>query len=272
MTPQSPTAYPKLNALLQAFVENLQAALGDTLTGVYLQGSFAVGDFDPFSDVDFVVVVSQDLSPADVSALQAMHKTLWHRENRWAKRLEGSYFSQAVLRDASQTGRPLWYLDHGSQQLIESEHCNTLVVRWTLREYGLTLTGPPPTTLLDPIPVAALRREIYDVIVNWGQQILDAPETYNNVFYQRFIVLNFCRMLHDMRQGSPGSKVVSTAWAKDNLDPAWRGLIDRSWKRRGEPFVTVRQPADPDDYQHTLAFVRYIIDQARQYAQERDFV
>ncbi len=34
-----------------------------------------------------------------------------------------------------------------------------MVVRWVVREQGVTLAGPKPSTLVDPIPVTALRRE-----------------------------------------------------------------------------------------------------------------
>ena len=41
--------------------------------GAYLQGSFAVGDFDSDSDIDFIVVTADDLTPTDVAALTAIH-------------------------------------------------------------------------------------------------------------------------------------------------------------------------------------------------------
>jgi predicted nucleotidyltransferase len=50
-----PTPYVELNAVLRALVEGMQAALGDDFVSACLQGSFAVGDFDGDSDVDFVV-------------------------------------------------------------------------------------------------------------------------------------------------------------------------------------------------------------------------
>ncbi len=43
-------------------VESVQAALGDNFVGAYLHGSFAVGDFDQHSDVDFIIVVRTTLS------------------------------------------------------------------------------------------------------------------------------------------------------------------------------------------------------------------
>ncbi len=94
---------------------------------------------------------------------------------------------------------------------------------------------------------------------DWGQQILAEPEPYNNRFYQTYIVLNYCRMLHDLRTGRVGSKRAGAEWARVILDKSWTGLIDRAWNRR--PGSSTRQPADPADFKRTLEFVGYMIQQ-----------
>ncbi len=254
-----PTPYPELNAVLKDLVESVQVALGGNFLGAYLQGSFAVGDFDRHSDVDFIMVTQDELSNVQVSALQVMHARIFDLDCAWAQHLEGSYFPREVLRRPPVPGKLLWYLDNGSRELIESKHCNTLVVRWQVREHGIVLAGPPPATLVDPVPELALRREIYAVIHDWGGEILADPEHYNNRFYQGFIVLSYCRMLHSLYTGEVRSKRRGAEWAIANLDPAWAGLIDRSWATRPNPEVSVRQPADPQDLAATLDFVRYCL-------------
>ena len=260
-----PTPYPELNAVLQELVENMQSALGCSFLAACLQGSFAIGGFDIHSDVDFIVAVEDEFSDDQVDALQAMHARIYDLDCEWAKHLEGSYFPKEVLRDYSQRGRQLWYLDNGSRSLVRSEHCNSVVVRWTVREHGVALAGPSPETLVDPIPVEVLRQEIMETMNDWGQEILIDPERYSNRFYQTFIVLSYCRMLHDLHNGFPGSKRAGSEWAKATLDPSWRGLIDRTWAGRPDPAVSVRQPADPADMARTLEFVRTIIMTSRDY-------
>ena len=263
-----PTPYPALNDVLRELVDSIRAVLGDNFVGVYLQGSFAVGDFDDYSDADFIVATEDELSTPEVGALQVMHPHVRTLDNPWAQHLEGSYFPRDILRHAAHAGRPLWYLDHGSYNLIRSNHCNTVLVRWVVRDFGVPLAGPDPVTLIDPMPVSILRKEIHTTLTTWGQEILDAPSQYANRFYQAFIVLNYARMLHDLHLGVPGSKLAGAEWAKQALDPSWRGLIERSWHTR--PGSTIHQPADPADYAATLDFVRYTIDESTRFAADHD--
>jgi predicted nucleotidyltransferase len=262
----TPTPYSDLNAVLHELVTSMQATLGGSFVSACLQGSFAVGDFDRDSDVDFIVAVEEEMTPEQVQALNVMHERVYNLECPWAQHLEGSYFPKDILRYYSQLGKSLWYLEHGDRSLIRSDHCNSVVVRWTVREHGVLLAGGDPSSLIDPIPVEALRQEILSTMRDWGQKILNDPEPFRNRFYQSFIVLSYCRMLHDLRNGHAGSKRAGTEWAKGVLDPSWAGLIDRAWDGRPNPSVSVRQPADAEDFRLALEFIQYVTGAAIAYA------
>ena len=258
-----PTPYPDLNTVLAALLDRVQAVVADAFVGLYLQGSFAVGDFDEHSDVDFIVAMSRQLTAEQVAALNHLHDTLFEMPIPWARHLEGSYFPPDVLRDYARAGEPVWYVDHGARFVIESDHCNTALVRWVVREQGVTLAGPPPATLIDPVPVDVLRDEMRAVILDWGAEILANPEHFRNRFYQGFILLSYCRMLHDLINERPGSKLAGATWAKTHFDPAWHGLIDRAWDTRPDPATSVRTRPDPADFAATLDFVRLVMAEAR---------
>jgi len=256
------TAYSELNLVLRELVANVHQILGKNFVGAYLQGSFAVGDFDEHSDCDFVIVTNRELADTAVFKLQSMHRRIYVLGVAWAKHLEGSYFPKNVLKDYAHSGEQLWYLDRGQKELVQSDHCNTKVVRWILRERGVVLSGPKPSTLIDPIPVDVLRQEVYSVITGWGKEILSNPERFNNRYYQSFIVLNYSKMLYDLHTGEINSKRAGAEWAKHNLDKSWSGLIDRTWAGRPNPAVSVRQPADAFDFQRTLEFVQEVTREA----------
>lgn len=260
-----PTPFPELNQVLLELVTRLQQILSMHMIGAYLQGSFAVGDFDQYSDVDFIVAIEQDLSSSQVESLQVMHDQIYQLESEWAKHLEGSYFPRDILRETARRGELLWYLDHGARSLIRSDHCNTILVRWVVREQGVILAGPAPKTLVNLISTEDLRAEMFATITDWGQQILNDPAHYENRFYQSFIVLSYCRMLHDLTRGYPGSKREGAEWAKTSLDPSWSDLIIRTWDGRPDPAQKIKQPPDPVDFERTLRFVAYVMEQSRQY-------
>ncbi len=70
-------------------------------------------------------------------------------------------------------------------------------------------------------------------------------------------------MLHSLQTGTVESKVAGAEWAKKKLNPSWINLIDGAWAGRPNPAVSVRQPADPEDFADTLKFVQYCIEESK---------
>lgn len=70
----TPTPYADLNWVLRELVDSVQNVPQRSFVGAYLQGSFAVGDFDSHSDVDFIIVTEAALSDEHVGALQRGHR------------------------------------------------------------------------------------------------------------------------------------------------------------------------------------------------------
>ena len=154
-----PTAFADLNAVLSKLVGCARSTLAENFSGAYLHGSFATGDADAFSDVDWVVATHDELTHEQQAGLQAMHRRIYVLETPWAQHLEGSYAPKARLRRVERSPSPFFYLDNGSDQLVWDRHCNSAVVRWLLRERALVLAGPEPRTLVDPVSASELRGE-----------------------------------------------------------------------------------------------------------------
>ncbi len=260
-----PTPDIELNAVLHELVTSMQVVLSDNFIAAYLQGSFALGDWDVHSDVDFLIAIQQDVSDVDLPALQAMHARIFDLDSNWAKHLEGSYFPIKTLRRADPTRKPLLYLDNGSHELIRSKHDNEVVVRWVVHECGITLAGPDPKELIDPVSAEDLQREVLETMQDWAQQIFANPAQMDNRWYQPFAVLSYCRMLHTLSTGRVESKREGAGWAKNTLDGRWAGLIQRAWEERPDPSRKVKQKADPDDFESTMEFIRYALALSRKY-------
>jgi len=262
----SPTPYAALNAVLADFVGRLRELLCDRFIGAYLQGSFATGGFDIYSDVDFLVILDGDVTGAQLPFLQELHEEVYAQPSPWAQHLEGSYIPRQMLQAFPPPQRQFWYLDHGAKTLIRSDHDDTLVVYWTLREKGITLVGPQPIELLPPIPVDGLRREILATMSTWRDHLVANPGKMNNRFYQPFVVLSYCRMLHSLAIGAVDSKPAGAAWAFQHLDASWHDLIRRACEARpGDAAVKVREPAVPADFDRTWPFIECAIDLAHRW-------
>ena len=254
-----PTTDLELNAVLQQFATGIQAILGANFIAVYLQGSFGVGDWDTDSDVDFLVAIANETTEAEQLALQALHSKIFSLPSAWAQHLEGSYFPRDVLKREDPAKTKLLYLNNAHEQLEMSDHDNSLVVRWVAREHGIPLAGPDAKELIDPISSDALCVEVWDVMHDWGREIVAGRWQMKNRWAQPFAVLSYCRMLHTLETGRIESKLAGARWAKNALDPRWRMLIEKAWQERPNPSLKVGQPADEDDIRDTLAFIEYAL-------------
>ena len=256
--------YPELASVLQQFVASVQNALGSNFIGAYLVGSLATGDFDLDSDVDLLILTKAELGDAELRALQTIHVDIHALGCYPAEHLEGSYLSADLLNRADLVGvEPLWYVDNGSTSLERSIHDNQWHVRWILRERGITIIGPDPKTLLDPVPTGALRSEAVAAIQELESRFvaeIDRPlGWFNTRFGQSFAALTCCRMLQTCKTGIVQSKLSGVKWAEQSLDPAWCELIRKAWiERMGVRFGDkVRQPAQTSLLYETAKFIAY---------------
>ena len=259
MNIENPTLYPELNAILNELATAVQTILKENLVGLYLQGSFATGDFDEHSDVDFLAIIQHELTEVELAKLQAMHKRIFALPIPWAQHLEGSYLPLAMLnRYDPQQDRP-FYIDNGSQVLVRSDHDNTWVVRWTVREHGIPLVGSPPTAVIPSIPPAALHNEVVKTMHDWGDEIISGRYSIDNRWAQPFAALSYGRMLHTLSTGQIHSKPAAVSWAETNLDGRWSRLLQRAWAERPFPGQKIHQLAEPNELQETLDFIQFAI-------------
>ena len=154
------TPFPEINAILQELLKDVQGILGSHFVGMYLEGSLANGDFDQDSDIDFIVVVDDEVSEDFFSALYAMHERFNLMDTQWSTNLEGSYISQCALRHHNPKHANHPNMERGfGERLKMVYHDETWVIhRYILRERGITITGTAPKTLVDPISPNELRQ------------------------------------------------------------------------------------------------------------------
>jgi len=208
-------------------------------------------------------VTHGEVSDEQLAALQAMHQRLFQLDVPWAQHLEGSYVPKERLRRVDPSRSPFVYLDNGATELELDNHCNTAVVRWSLREHGVVLSGPEPKTVIDPVSADQLRSEAREAMVEFAEWA-PGPTKAGGMsrWKQPYLVLNLCRMLHTLETGKVASKRAGGEWALGALEPEWSDLIQEALDDRPDPWGRVYQPADPTTAERTLAFVDYALGKA----------
>ena len=137
-----------------------------------------------------------------------------------------------------------------------STHCNTEVVRWSLRECGVTLTGPDPEALVDPVSPEILRARMCEDAQTFLPDLLSWINL-DIAWAQRYAVATLCRILHTFNEGRVASKKASLLWANGHVDPQWSTLIQQALDDRGLGWDP-HEPPRPGSVEQTLAFVEYV--------------
>ena len=244
---------------MQVLLEDVQAVLGSQFVGMYLEGSLASGDFDHASDIDFVVVTRQEVSPKAFTALHAMHERFNQMDARLAVELEGSYLSRGALRRYDPACNVHPNIERGKGERLKLvEHGEAWVIhRHILWKRGITLAGPVPQSLIDPVTPEELRKGMDALLKGWATHLLNHPAEMSFRPYLSYVVLSLCRILYTLDQADVVSKETAMRWAQDAFGEPWAGLIERAWEGR----LDTSLPGEPDDIQRTQDFIRFTLEQ-----------
>ena len=249
-----PTPYADVNALLQTLLEGVQAILGNHFIGMYLDGSLTNDAFDEASDIDFIVVTDIEVTGDLFLALQAMHEQLATSDARWGIQLEGSYISHQALRryDPTQAVHP--NIERGAGERLKMVHHDAawIIHRAIVRERGITLAGPAPHTLIDPVSPANVQQAMLSMLPEWAARLLQNPAQLEQRGYQSYVILTLCRVRYTLHTGTVVSKHVAARWAQEALDTRWQTLIERAVAGRHDPDCA----ASAADVNGTLELIR----------------
>jgi hypothetical protein len=246
---------PALDAVLRDLHAGVRTILGDAFAGLYLHGSLAGGDFDPGrSDVDFLVATQGVLPETTVVELATLHADLVAGGSHWAAELEGSYFSLAALRRYDPDNAVFPHVERFGALQVEHHDSAWILQLHVLREHGITLAGPAPTTLIDPISPAELHRATRETLHEWWTPKLEESSLLYEPGYQAYAVLTMCRILYTLATGTVVSKPVAARWLQA-MAPRWTSLVAAALRwQHGMPV---------GDVDATLALIRYTLQRSR---------
>ena len=244
----------EVDEVMRALADGARSALGDDLLGLYLVGSHGLGAADEHSDVDFLAITADRLTPGQQAAVEGLHARLPDLPGRFASRLEGSYAPATDLRSPMTIGRGWPYVDQGSRAVVRSDHDNTVHGRWVLREHGLPIVGPPASTYVAALDAGALRAEMIGLARALAEDVEEHPERLAEAKHQHALVVTLCRILHTVHTATVASKMTAAAWAAEVVGTEHRLLVDRVLSERPDPWERVSRAADPGLAAPTRAF------------------
>ena len=260
---------PNVEALLAELVSDITTVLGTKVLGIYLYGSAVSGGFDPrISDLDLLAVLASDPAPADLAALDGMHRDFVGRHPDWDDRIDTIYVSVESLRAPGMRAGPLAVVSPGEPFHVTVADDKWLMNWYLVRETGRTLHGPEPSSIIPPITEERFVANVQQHAQAWTAWI-DGMQGRGAYAYA---VLTLCRALYSYRTGRSTSKAEAAIWAAARL-PGWSDVIQDALRWRlargtgdsdGGMRDEVGGTADRDDGDaaagaETRAFVEHVI-------------
>ena len=99
------------------------------------------------------------------------------------------------------------------------------------REHGITIFGPDPGTLIDPVSPAMIKGSVCAYLRDWWVPMMDNPVRLEDSEYQTYAVLSMCRAQYTLKYGRIASKRQSALWLATEA-PGFSDLITHALNSR----------------------------------------
>jgi len=209
------------DAVLVRLTRDILQALGESLVGLYVFGSWVAGDFDPArSDLDLLAVLDGDPTERLADDLSAMHQRLAVDLPVWSDRVEVEYVSVAALSEFRAQQHLMARISPG-EPFHRVRVTNHHLLNWYSARYeGRSLIGPAAGELIPDFTEADFRAVVLEHARQWPHWVQDhkSPDS------QAYAVLTLCRTLYSATEGGQSTKRCAAEYGRERL-PQWRDLI-----------------------------------------------
>ena len=228
----------EVSELTRRHLAHVDRAKPGLLTGLYLTGSVALGDFRPkWSDIDFVGVLDREPTQDDLEALVGVHAGLTSR-----RPYDGVYLSGPTALHGLAVGRPpgTYARTHDGVFSVDQWGTELEPAPWLeLGRYGIPVRGPLPTALGRPDP-DSLRSWLLGNLAGYWADLVDQVEgavrdrppdapTFGETV--SWVVLGPPRLHFTLATGEVTTKSCAAAYIADRFTP-WADLAERCRRRR----------------------------------------
>jgi len=218
-----------IRVLLDNILSRMREILGEKLVGLYLYGSLIAGDFDyEISDIDMLAATETVIDENAFAALEMMHAELVKDNPQWESRIEIQYASLDYLKTFKtrkaqianiSPGEPLHFIEAGRDWLLNWHF---------VREYGVTLFGAPPETIIAPVSKQEFIDDVREQAMERGKNVEEARHSRP---YQAYLIMTVCRALYAVENGEQVSKRRAASWVRNRF-PEYSSLIENAFEWR----------------------------------------
>lgn len=246
------TGYPKVDEALNVLSSEIQYVLGDKLVGLYLYGSLVWGDFDErISDIDLLAAIKLPVDEEEFEKVQKMHNSFIEKFKEWDDRIEVQYLSLDALKTFKTKESEVVTISPGESIEKRMVGKHWLMNWYMVREKGLTLFGPDPKTIIEPISKEEFIQSVKEHTENWNEWVKDMHSKYA----QAYAILTMCRAYYAYKNGDQVSKRQAAQLVQKEF-PQYTGLIQNAlaWREIGKR----DKQEDKKNYPKTEEFVNFI--------------
>jgi hypothetical protein len=195
-----------ITRIANAFAEGLKRIIGDKLHAAYIYGAAVSPGSIPTTDIDFHVILNDELTEGERSELEAFHEALGEKYPPLGGEFDGYYI---LLEDARSKPSPqsqMWGRAIDNSWALHRQHI--------LAGRCINLYGPPPGEVFPAPSWAETERALESELGYVAKHLHEYPH---------YCILNLCRLIYSYETRDV---VLSKAEAAE-----WGSLEFPEWKR-----------------------------------------
>jgi Domain of unknown function (DUF4111)/Nucleotidyltransferase domain len=215
--------------ILACYVARCSEQFPDLLSGFYILGSIALGEFnEDYSDIDFLTVLNGRIPPMDIEKLRNIHQNIEKAFPRWE--LSGSYIQTGDLGKQDNNIEPHPHYHDGILHVDVRNEPN-LVTWWELKNQGIPVIGIEPQSLPFQVDwevlLTKMRENLNSYWTSWTRRPGRMIMLYSDWGIQ-WAITGVLRQFYTFRENTITTKVKAAEYALDCLPARWHPLIQEA--------------------------------------------
>ena len=215
--------------ILKCYVARCNAEFPQLVSGFYLVGSIALGEFNEYySDIDFVTVLQRRMTPLETEKLRTIHQNIETTFPQW--KMSGSYIQAEDLGKLNGHGEQHPHYHDGILHLNMSDELNP-VTWWELKHHGIPVVGTDPGDLPFEVDwnvlITTMRENLNSYWAGWAHQPIRMILLYSDWGIQ-WAITGVLRQFYTFRENTITTKIKAAEYALDCLPARWHPLIQEA--------------------------------------------